>query len=86
MGHGRLLFIYDVNNYEWTLMTRNVIESGFKRGGEELTFSFPLSHYIKGYLQAFSGYGQSLASYNHYTNSYGIGLAFSDWHFDEYTP
>lgn len=50
-----------------------------KRASTELTWSFPLIPYIKGYVQAFSGYGQSLIEYNHRTNSAGIGIALNDW-------
>jgi len=34
---------------------------------------------VKGYVQVFSGYGQSLIDYNRYTNGVGIGFALSDW-------
>jgi len=79
LGYGRELISYKVANQEFTLKTRNVFESGFKRGAVQINWSFPLTKHFKGYVQWFSGYGQSLIEYNHYTNSAGIGIALNDW-------
>lgn len=79
LGYGRLLVAYKFHQHVVSLQAYNVIESGGKRAGTELTWSFPLTSYIKGYVQAFSGYGQSLIEYDHRTNSIGLGVALSDW-------
>lgn len=81
LGHGRLLFAYQSRRgQQFALMLRNVVESGFKRGAYQLSYSIPISdRSIRFYLQLFSGYGQSLIEYNHHTNGLGIGFAFSDW-------
>ena len=75
MGYGDIRFIYFNKDYRISLMLRNVLESHFKRGGEELNVSFPLFHHLHGFAQLFSGYGQSLISYNHYTNGLGVGIS-----------
>ncbi len=64
----------------FSLMTRNNLESGFSRGAVELGWSFPLFKYpyLKGYLQYFSGYGESLIDYDRYVNTIGVGLVFTD--------
>jgi phospholipase A1 len=62
-----------------TLETRNMIESGGRRSGTTVSWSFPMTKYLKGYVQVFSGYGQSLIEYNHRTNSVGMGIALSNW-------
>ncbi len=77
MGHGRAYISYVNKNQEVDLMLRNNIESGFKRGAVKLNYMFPIHQYIHGFVQIFSGYGQSLIEYNHYTNSIGIGFAIS---------
>jgi phospholipase A1 len=53
------------------------MESDFKRGTEELDITFPLYNHLHGFLQAFSGYGQNLISFNHYTNAFGVGISLT---------
>jgi len=79
LGYGRELLSYKMGNQELSMQLRNVFESGFKRGAVQLNWSFPVTKHFKGYVQWFSGYGQSLIEYNHYTNSAGIGVALNDW-------
>jgi phospholipase A1 len=80
LGYGRLLLAYKIRRHTLSLMIRNVLESGFSRGALELDWSFPLfSTKLRFMAQIFSGYGQSLIEYNHYTNSAGIGLSLSNW-------
>jgi len=80
LGYGRILLAYKIRRQTFSFMMRNAFESGFKRGAVELTWTFPLFHTkLKGMVQFFSGYGQSLIEYNHYTNSAGVGIALSDW-------
>ncbi|WP_440617191.1 phospholipase A [Cysteiniphilum sp. 6C5] len=82
LGHGNIILSYAVYGNELTLKSRNNFESGFKRGAIELTWSFPVYKGIRGFVDAFTGYGQSLIEYNQYTNSIGIGIDFSDYLFN----
>ena len=79
-GHGELWAAYKYKDHTFSFMSRNNIESGFSRGAVELGWSFPLLRYnfLKGYLQYFSGYGESLIDYDHYVNRIGIGLQLTD--------
>lgn len=77
LGHERILIAYKYNKQVFALQASNLENP--RRTTAELTWSFPLIPYVKGYVEAFSGYGQSLIEYNHRTNSAGIGVAFSDW-------
>lgn len=83
LGHGeaRLLWSVPDHRHVLTLMVRNQLESGFDRGAAELSWSFPFFGYpwVKGYLQYFYGYGESLIDYDRRVNRIGIGVAFSDW-------
>jgi phospholipase A1/A2 len=79
LGHGDIVLAYKIDGCTFSTTLRNTIGSGFKRPGVELDFSFPIYYTLKGYIQAFSGYGQSLLEYDHRTNSIGIGIALSDW-------
>lgn len=79
LGYEEIVVAYKHGNQVFSLETRNFIESGGRRSGNTLSWSFPLTKYLKGYVQAFSGYGQSLIEYNHRTNSVGVGIALSNW-------
>lgn len=78
LGNGKVLVAYKWGRQVFSIQGSNLVENP-KRATGELTWSFPLIPYIKGYVQAYSGYGQSLIEYNHRSNSAGVGLALSDW-------
>lgn len=79
-GHGDLWLGYKYKKHTFSLMTRNNLESGFSRGAVELGWSFPIFKYpfLKGYVQYFSGYGESLIDYDRYVKTIGVGLLFTD--------
>ena len=81
MGHGELRLVYGNNGHVFSAMMRNQLESGFDRGAAELSWSFPVFSYpyLKGYIQYFHGYGESLIDYNHKVNRLGIGISVTDW-------
>lgn len=79
LGYERILISYKYYRQVFSFEARNTFESGFSRGAMEATWSFPLTKHISGFVQLFSGYGQSLIEYNHYTNGAGIGIALSNW-------
>ncbi|MCD6039640.1 MAG: phospholipase [Gammaproteobacteria bacterium] len=79
LGYGRIIVAYKFHKQVISLEAHNIFEKRGRHKTAAFTYSFPLTPYIKGYVQAFSGYGQSLIEYNHRTNSVGIGVAFNDW-------
>ena len=79
MGHGEIRAAYKWHDHTFSVMSRNMIESGFSKGGMEASWSFPVTSRIKGYVQVFSGYGNNLIEYNHYNNTVGVGVALTDW-------
>ncbi|WP_028579115.1 phospholipase A [Desulfogranum japonicum] len=81
MGHCELLAAYRYKENVFSLMTRNNIESEFSKGAVQLSWSFPLLYwpYLRGYVQYFNGYGESLIDYNQHTNRIGIGVSLTDW-------
>jgi len=80
MGHGEFQAAYKWHRNTFAVMTRNNLESGFDKGAVEATWSFPLGNYkyIKGYIQGFTGYGQSMIDYDSKETSIGIGFAMTD--------
>lgn len=81
LGHGELRLMYKLDEHTFALMTRNNLESRFRRGAVEASWSFPIWNYpyVKGYVQYFTGYGESLADYDQYNNRVGVGVCLSDW-------
>lgn len=81
MGHGEVRASYEKRENVFSLMLRNQLESGFERGAVELSWSFPVFDYpyLKGYLQYFYGYGESLIDYDQRVNRLGIGISVTDW-------
>lgn len=81
LGHYELRLAYKLDDNVFSVMSRNNIESGFQNGAIEAGWSFPIFDYpyLKGYVQYFGGYGESLIDYNHYVNRIGVGIILVDW-------
>lgn len=81
LGHYELRAGYKWNKHLFSVMSRNNLESGFERGAVELSWSFPIwtYPYMKGYIQYFRGYGESLIDYDQRVNRIGIGISLTDW-------
>lgn len=81
MGHFDLMATYRMGDHTFSVRGQNNLESGFSRGGLELSWSFPLGSwpFLRGYVQYYTGYGESLIDYDQYTNRLGIGFSLSDW-------
>jgi phospholipase A1 len=46
----------------------------------EFTWSFPVAGKLRGYLEVFHGYGESLIDYNHRATYVGVGVSLLDWY------
>ncbi|ABC32076.1 Outer membrane phospholipase A [Hahella chejuensis KCTC 2396] len=46
----------------------------------QLSYSFPLQGRLKGYIEYYDGYGESLIDYNHRTQRIGFGVLLTDWY------
>lgn len=81
MGHYEIGAVYKWDEHTVSLMTRNAFESDFRRGSVQVSWSFPLGAwpFLKGYVQYYNGYGESLIDYDQHVNRVGLGLALSDW-------
>jgi len=76
MGYGDLRAIYRRNGSRFSMLLRQNFRTD--RGGVQLGWAFPLSKGVKGYVQLFSGYGQSLIDYNYSQKSIGFGVLIGD--------
>lgn len=79
-GHGELRAAYKKKDHTLTFLLRNNARKSNNKGAVELGWSFPLykNKKLKGYVQYFNGYGQTILDYNHSSNTLGMGLALSD--------
>ncbi|HHJ14029.1 MAG TPA: phospholipase [Gammaproteobacteria bacterium] len=79
LGYFELGGVYKDGDNTFSLRVRNNLRSSENRGSLQLDWSFPLTRYLRGYVQWFNGYGESLIDYNHNVNSFGIGIQMTDW-------
>ncbi len=76
-GDGALKLGYISGNLLSRLTLRYSLDSKNTSGELEMSYPVPLSDNIFFYLQAFSGYGQSLIDYDRHVNQVGFGLSIS---------
>lgn len=81
MGNFELRSAYVWEKHTLGLKWRNNLDFDENRGAIELSWSFPLwgTDRIKGYVQYFNGYGQSLIDYNTSASTLGVGFLLTDW-------
>lgn len=79
MGPGEINYMHVLGNHRLTIMLRNNLNPDENRGAVELGWTFPLNRKLKGYVQYFNGYGESLIDYNRYQERLGVGIKISDW-------
>jgi phospholipase A1 len=81
MGRGELLVTRNWRGHEISASFRHSLREGNRaHSGLELNWAFPIHGELKGYLQYFSGYGESLIDYNHSGNYVGLGVSLIEWY------
>jgi phospholipase A1 len=79
LGNFELLGVYKAGHHTFTAMGRHNLDFDTPRGALRLDWSFPLHGQLRGYLQLFNGYGESLIDYDHNVTSLGLGVQLTDW-------
>lgn len=81
LGYGEITGAWAKGGHTVSVLLRNNLLRHGNRGAVELGWSFPLSDEmpLKGYLQYFNGYGESLIDYNSSANRIGFGFLLTDW-------
>lgn len=77
MGNGDVLINYSNGAHVYSALGR--YGAGGGHGALQLSWGFPIAHTLKGYVQVFSGYGESLIDYNHNQTSIGLGVSLQEW-------
>lgn len=76
MGHGDLQIVRVWDGHEFALMLR----PSPKGGAAQFDWAFPIHNMLRGHVQLFSGYGESLIDYNHRATYAGVGLSLLEWY------
>jgi len=79
MGNFEFTGVYKKGRHSFSAMLRNNLKSDGNRGAIQMDWFFPMTKLLKGYVQYFNGYGESLIDYNYDQESIGIGVALAGW-------
>lgn len=72
LGNGDVRAVYRDDGHEYSVTARRNWRTS--RGSLQAGWAYPITTNLKGYLQVFSGYGQSLIDYNYSQKSIGAGF------------
>lgn len=79
VGQGQIGLLWKTSdNHNLGLLWRNNLRSK-NRGSIKLGWSFPFSDRLRGYIQVFNGYGESLVGYDRHSSRVGIGILLTDF-------
>lgn len=79
VGYGDLFYLSKFGNHSISATLRNNLRLDHNRGSIEIDWTYPLPGNVKGFIQYFNGYGESLIDYNQYQERIGIGIKITDW-------
>ena len=80
MGRGDLTLVHTRGGHELALMARHTLRGGEdSRGALQFDWGFPINRTLRGHVQVFDGYGESLIDYNHPATYVGLGISLMEW-------
>ena len=81
MGRTDVQIIHEWTGQEFGLMLRDSLRGGSEQhGAGRFTWSFPIVRNLRGYVEFFKGYGESIIDYNHNATYVGVGISLLDWY------
>ena len=81
MGRGDAVLTWNRNGHEVSLMARHSLRGGDRsHGALQLDYGFPISNLLRGHIQVFDGYGESMIDYNHKATYVGVGVSLLEWY------
>lgn len=79
IGRGEVTIIYGNKNHVVYGLFTNSFNTRSNRGSAQLNYVFPIRNNLRGHIQCFTGYGETLIDYNHKQTTLGLGVSFVDW-------
>ena len=80
IGNGEITVVYGrPNNQFYLVATHPFTFHDFNKGSAQLNWVFKIHGHINGNVQLSTGYGETLIDYNHFQNTFGLGISFIDW-------
>jgi phospholipase A1 len=80
VGRADATLVYANGRHEVALTARHSLRGGDRSHGSfQLDWGFPLKNSLRGHLQLFNGYGESLIDYNHRSVYVGAGVSLLEW-------
>jgi phospholipase A1 len=81
VGRGDLTLVHRRGGHEFALMARHSLRTGDDaHGALQFDWGFPIHNTLRGHLQVFDGYGESLIDYNHRATYVGFGVSLLEWY------
>jgi phospholipase A1 len=78
MGQGELGLAYRWGQHTFAGILKNNLRSD-NRSGLQLDWTYPLNKHLKGYVQGYLGYGESMIDAEQSAQRIGFGLMLADW-------
>ena len=79
LGYGDIFYLRKSGDHSISATIRNNLDINNNVGSIELDWTYPLPGNVKGFIQYFNGYGESLIDYDQYQERIGIGIKITDW-------
>jgi phospholipase A1 len=81
IGRGDLTIVHQVGGNEFALMARHSLRGGDRsHGALQFDWGVPITRTLRGHLQVFDGYGESLIDYDHRATYVGLGISLLEWY------
>ncbi|MDN5924948.1 MAG: phospholipase A [Xanthomonadales bacterium] len=81
MGRADLRVVHEWDGQELSVLLRHSLRSGSRsHGAVQLDWAFPIKDHLRGHLQFFDGYGESMIDYNHRAMYFGLGVSLLEWY------
>jgi phospholipase A1 len=80
VGRGDAMLVYSHRGHEFAVLGRHSLRDGEdSHGAVQFDWGFPIDGNLRGHVQLFHGYGESLIDYNHKATYLGLGISLLEW-------